>query len=149
MFIEPQGAADVGRIRVILNVRDGHGGEDDQTFFIEVSSPANQAVKAAAEWVAAPSGRELFLEVSDMQADNDPSRPDVLDVTLRDEYGAELGRLSLRETSARSGVFRGLFSEPDIPYAVHTLMDFQASQDRSSMLTLQWKNRNFRLTVTR
>lgn len=141
-------ASDVGRNRVILNVRDGHGGEDDQTFFIEVSSAANQAVNASAEWITAPSGRQLFIEVADMQANLDASHTDKLEVTVRDEYGAALGCLTLRETSARSGVFHGIYAEEDIPYAVHTLLDFQSVSKPETHLTLEWTDRSRKVPVT-
>jgi hypothetical protein len=141
-------AADVGRNRVILNVRDGQGGEDDQTFFVEVSSAANQAVNASAEWITAPSGRQLFIEAVDMKADLDPSIQDALEVTVKDEYGAELGRLTLLETSARSGVFHGIYADGDIPYAVHALLDFQSASKPETRLTLEWTDRSRKVPVT-
>jgi len=100
----------------------------------------NSSIQTAAEWVIGEDGRELFLRVIDHGADRDGSRAEGLEVSLADEYGAEYARATLRETSARSGIFQGFFSPAETAGPLRALVNAGPGAPRGRELRLRWKS---------
>jgi hypothetical protein len=100
---------DAGHNFVSIGVSDGKGGTDNQVYTLMVSTPTTPFVNARTTSIRTETGPELLVEIRDPQADEDSSIQDELEVTIADKNGYEKINLLLHETSADSGIFRGMY----------------------------------------